>query len=87
MTATVSLSFRVSNETANKIDALAKATDRPRSWLLEQAVEGYLEMQSWQLARIGEGLDALDRGDHVDHGDVADWLAGWGSDGEGEPPR
>ena len=59
MTDTIPLSFRIRRETADRIDRLAEATDRSRSWLLEQAVENYLNTQSWQIERIEEGMEAL----------------------------
>ena len=82
----VPLSLRISEDKARRIEALAKATDRPKSWLLEQALDAYLESQAWQVARIERGLSEVRRGQAVAHGAVAEWLAGWGGDREGEPP-
>jgi predicted transcriptional regulator len=87
MTRTVPLSLRISEQKARKIETLAKATDRSKSWLLEQALDAYLETQSWQVARIERGLAELDRGKGVAHDEVAEWLSGWGREGEGNPPR
>ncbi len=87
MTRTVPLSVRISEEKAREIETLAKATDRSKSWLLEQALDAYLETQSWQVARIERGLAEIDRGDGVPHEEVAEWISGWGDAGEGEPPR
>ncbi len=87
MTRTVPLSLRISEEKAREIETLAKATDRSKSWLLEQALDAYLETQSWQVARIERGLAELDRGKGVAHDEVAEWLSGWGREGEGNPPR
>ncbi|MCH7796115.1 MAG: ribbon-helix-helix protein, CopG family [Proteobacteria bacterium] len=86
MTRSVPLSLRISEDKARRIEALAKATDRPKSWLLEQALDAYLESQAWQVARIERGLSEVRRGQAVAHGAVAEWLAGWGGDREGEPP-
>ena len=87
MTRTVPLSLRISEQKAREIETLAKATDRSKSWLLEQALDAYLETQSWQVARIERGLAEIDRGDAVPHEEVAEWLSGWGGAGENEPPR
>lgn len=78
MAGTTSLSFRVSEETAQRLDALAEATDRPRSWLLEQALDSYLEVQAWQVERIRQGLADLEAGRTVPHEEVAAWLKSWG---------
>jgi hypothetical protein len=39
-------------EAADRIDALAKAMDRSRNWVLNRAVDEYLAVQSWQIAKI-----------------------------------
>ncbi len=87
MSRTVPLSLRISERKAHDIEALAKATDRSKSWLLEQALDAYLDTQSWQVARIEQGLAELDSGEGRPHEAVAEWLSGWGSDREGKPPR
>ena len=85
MTRTVPLSLRISEKKAREIETLAKATDRSKSWLLEQALDAYLETQSWQIARIERGLAEIERGEGVPHEKVAEWLSGWGR--EDKPPR
>ena len=87
MPRTVPLSVRISEDKARRIEALAKATDRPKSWLLEQALDAYLDSQAWQVARIEEGLADIQSGAALAHEEVAEWLAGWGGDREDKPPR
>ena len=87
MTRTVPLSFRISADKAREIDRLAAATERPRAWVLERAVETYLDTQSWQIERIERGIGDLERGRTVPHDRVAGWLESWGHDDEGDPPR
>jgi predicted transcriptional regulator len=41
------------------IDELAVAQDRDRSYILNQALDIYLEVMEWQLAHIKEGLNRL----------------------------
>ena len=82
-----SLSFRTSAEQARKLDRLMEATQRPRSWLLQQALDDYLERQAWQIDQIAKGLDELRDGHGVSHKPVADWLTTWGDDDEGAAPE
>ena len=49
-------SVRLDDEMANKLDRLAASLDRPRAWLIEQAIAKYVEEQSWQVAAISEAL-------------------------------
>ena len=86
MVSNAALSFRVDPKKARAIDELAKATDRPRSWHLEQALDAYLEVQAWQVKRVQEGLAELQAGQSVAHEDVVDWLTRWGTSDEGRPP-
>ncbi len=86
MGSNTALSFRVDQMKARAIDELAKATDRPRSWHLEQALDAYLETQAWQVERVHRGLKELQEGESVPHEDVAAWLSRWGESDEGEAP-
>jgi predicted transcriptional regulator len=71
-----SITIRLDNpEVADRIDALAKAMDRSRNWVLNRAVDEYLAVQSWQIAKIEEGLAAARRGDIASDDDVAHVLA------------
>ena len=87
MAQTSSISFRLAPDKAQRLDALAKATDRPRSWLLEQAVDAYLDHQAWQIGEIKKGLADIRDGNTIAHEDVAGWLESWGCDEERDPPR
>ena len=85
-TKTIQVGFRVKPAKAKLLDELSAATERPRAWLLEQALDNYLEAQSWQIAHIEEGLADAEAGRTVPHERVSEWLMTWGSDNEGEPP-
>lgn len=87
MPRSVSLSFRVAEKTAAQLDELAAAMDRPRSWLLERALEEYLDVQQWQIAQIRKGMQELREGKGIPHEEVVAWLESWGTDEEREPPR
>ncbi len=85
-TKTVQLGFRVRPEKAKLLEELSRSTDRPRSWLLEQALDSYLDSQAWQIAQIEEGVADADAGRVIPHERVREWLLTWGGDEEGEPP-
>jgi predicted transcriptional regulator len=86
MSQSVSLSFRVAQEKAEQLERLAAAMDRPRSWLLERALDEYLELQAWQVAEIRKGMEEIRQGKGVPHEEVVAWLETWGADDEAEPP-
>ena len=87
MPRSVSLSFRVVPEAAERLDRLSAATDRPRSWLLEQALDSYLETQAWQVEHIRQGLEEIRGSEGVPHEEVKDWLCGWGTPAERDAPQ
>jgi predicted transcriptional regulator len=53
---------RIDEETHGKLDNLAKAVDRSRSWLVADAVRRYVEEESWQVAAVEEGVRQADAG-------------------------
>ncbi len=83
---TRAISFRIKTETIRRLERLAEATDRPRSWHLEAALDAYLENQAWQIAHIEEGVADADAGRTLPHERIREWLQTWGSDDEPEPP-
>jgi predicted transcriptional regulator len=60
---TAAFTIRLDDETLAKLDALAADTDRSRNWLAARAIENYVELNSWQIARIKEGIAQADRGE------------------------
>ena len=70
-----------------QVTALAAALDRPKSWVIEQAVQDYGALQEWQIAGIEEGIRDADAGRLVAHEDVVAWVRSWGSPDELPAPR
>ena len=64
------LSFRLDSAKAGALDALAESLDRDRSYLLNEAVTAYLDVQHWQIEQIKAGIRQADAGKLVDHADV-----------------
>jgi predicted transcriptional regulator len=60
--ATEAITIRADRLTVERLDNLAKALDRSRNYVVKQALEAYLEEQSWQIQAIEEGLESLERG-------------------------
>jgi predicted transcriptional regulator len=50
--------------------AVAEAMDRPKSWVLERAIEDYVALQEWQVADIKQALKEADAGDFASDRDV-----------------
>jgi predicted transcriptional regulator len=50
-------SIRLEDETVAQLDALTRSMDRPRAWLIDQAIKSYIAEQSWQVSAIQEALE------------------------------
>ncbi|MDJ0852775.1 MAG: ribbon-helix-helix protein, CopG family [Myxococcota bacterium] len=64
------LSVRLDPAKRAQLDRLAASMDRPRSYLVGQAIDQFLDYHAWKLERIEEGRAAADRGDTVFHEDL-----------------
>lgn len=63
-----------------EIDALANAMDRSRNYIVNQAIEQYLETNAWQMERIKAGIMAARDGKVAPADDVFAAIAtkrGW----------
>jgi predicted transcriptional regulator len=78
MSKTAPVSVRLEAALNDQVTAIAATLDRPRSWVIEQAVRDFVAMQEWQLAAIDEGIKAADAGRVVAHEDVVAWVRSWG---------
>ncbi len=56
------VSARLNSNVAEKLDKLAKATNRSKSFLAAEAIEKYIDEQSWQIEAINEGVKEADKG-------------------------
>jgi RHH-type rel operon transcriptional repressor/antitoxin RelB len=65
------ISFRLETEKKNKLDAIAATVDRDRSYLLNEAIDAYLEVHEWQIEHIREGIRQADAGRFASKAEVA----------------
>jgi predicted transcriptional regulator len=55
------INFRLKKpELEKKIKALEQSLDRDRTWIMNEAVEAYLETHEWQIERIQAGISQAD---------------------------
>jgi len=60
---TAAFTLRLDDEMLAKLDALAADTDRSRNWIAQKAIESYVELNAWQMAKIRDGIAQADRGE------------------------
>jgi predicted transcriptional regulator len=64
------ISFRAEAAKIDTLDSLAEAQDRPRSYLINEAITNYIELHSYQDALVQKGLEEMRKGRVVSHAEV-----------------
>lgn len=64
------ISFRSQAEKIKALDGLATLQDRDRTYLLNEALDHYLELNKYHLDQIREGIRQADAGKLLDHAAV-----------------
>ncbi len=64
------ISFRADAEKIAELDALAAAQDRPRSYLINEAITNYIELHAYQDELVRKGLEDVRQGRVVSHEEV-----------------
>lgn len=68
--ATEAFSVRTDSSTVRKLDELAKQQDRSRNYIVNEAINQFLELHAWQEERIREGIEAADQGRFVERAEM-----------------
>ena len=64
------ISFRAETEKIETLDSLAAAQDRSRSYLINEAISNYIELQAYQDALVRKGLEEMRKGRVISHAEV-----------------
>lgn len=68
--------MRLDDETLARVGQMAEAMDRPRAWLMAEAIKQYVAREEWFIREVEKGVSAADEGRLIDHADVrAKWEA------------
>ncbi len=69
-------SVRLDDETLQRVGQIAEAMDRPRAWLMSEAIKQYVAREEWAIHEIEKAVEAADQGHLLKHSDVkAKWEA------------
>jgi predicted transcriptional regulator len=69
-------SVRLDDETLARIGQMADAMDRPRAWLMAEAIKQYVAREEWFLLEVEKGVKAAEEGCLIEHKDIkAKWEA------------
>ena len=75
---TATISTRLKKGTLKKLEKLAVATKRSKAYLTAEAIEAYVDQQSWQIEAIKEGIREADKGNFATQAETKRLLKKWG---------
>ena len=70
--------IRLDNDTLGRIDGLANNLSRSRSWVINQAIERFLDYEEWFVQEVKDGLNEVERGDIATDEEVIARFRKWG---------
>jgi predicted transcriptional regulator len=70
MASTKILTLRLDPSLTGKLDKLARATRRSRSFLAAEAIRDYVALNNWQIEEIYKALAEADRGEFATDAEV-----------------
>ena len=74
------MTIRLEPELKQRLDQLAKATHRSKSFLAAEALRDFVELNEWQVQEIQSALKEADSGDFASTQTVNKTLNKWGVD-------
>ena len=72
------MTVRLEEDLKARLDLLAQATRRSKSFLAEEAIRHYVELNEWQVQEVRAALAEADAGDFADDDEVRAVVARWG---------
>lgn len=61
---------------AKQVDQIAERLERPKSWIMKQALRSWIELEEKHHRMTLEGLADVDAGRLHDHAEIEKWAAG-----------
>jgi len=81
---------RLQSDIEEKLDAMANAQQRSKSWLINQALRDYIQHQEQEQERWQQTLEAMEsvaQGEVVSSQAVHAWMRSWGKPDEKPMPQ
>ena len=71
------ITVRLEDDVRDRLDVLAEATQRSKSFLAAEAIRAYVENNEWQIGEIQAAIMEADAGDFASDSDVAALAKKW----------
>ena len=64
------MTIRVDRRTRSRLEKLAKAMDRTKSYVAAEAIRAFVDLNEWQIAEIKAALKEAEAGDFANEDEV-----------------
>ncbi|MFO1425548.1 MAG: CopG family ribbon-helix-helix protein [Steroidobacteraceae bacterium] len=71
------ITIRIDPDVKDRLDRLAEATQRSKSFLAAEAIRGFVDTNEWQIGEVRAALKEADAGDFATDKDVAALARKW----------
>lgn len=71
------MTVRIEDETRERLESLAEATQRSKSYLAAEAIKAYLDENEWQIGEIRAALAEANAGDFASDEEVTSAARKW----------
>jgi predicted transcriptional regulator len=71
---------RLDDKMLDRVDGLAKVLSRSRSWVINSAIDRFLEYEEWFVLEVKDGLAEVEKGEVANHEEVIARFRKWGAD-------
>ena len=71
---------RIDDDMLGRIDCLANTLSRSRSWMINQAIERFVDYEEWFVQEVKGGLKEIERGEIATDDEVTARFRKWGVD-------
>ncbi len=71
------MTIRVDRKTKTRLEKLAKAMERTKSYVAAEAIRSYVELNEWQITEIRVALKEADSGDFASEEEVQAVMKKW----------
>lgn len=61
------LTIRLEGEIKEKLEKIAKATDRSKSYIASKAIIDYIDLNEWEIQAIQKGIEQANSGQVISH--------------------
>lgn len=72
------MTIRLDTDLKDRLDQLAEATQRSKSFLAVEALRDFIELNEWQISEIKAAIKEADNGDFASEEEVQKTFAKWG---------